>query len=57
MFSSRTAKEFARVLIVMRLLMAIVLAFAVLSWDIGKNDGKGTRALHASLNDLAAHLP
>ena len=43
----------------MRPLMVIVMAFAVLSWDIGKNHGKGTRALHASLNDLAriARLP
>lgn len=43
----------------MRMVVIMILAFAFLSWDIGKNRGQFTHALHASLDHLfrAAHLP
>ena len=37
----------------MRMVVVMILAFAFLSWDIGKNHGRYTYALHASLNDMA----
>jgi hypothetical protein len=41
-----------RVLIVMRLTMVMILAFAFLSWDLGKNRGRLTNSLQASLSGL-----
>ena len=43
----------------MRLTMVMVVAFVFISWDLGKNRGRCTHALHASINDLVrlAHLP
>jgi hypothetical protein len=40
------------VLIIMRLTMVMILAFVFLSWDIGKNSGRLTNSLQASLSDL-----
>ena len=37
----------------MRAVAIIILAFAFLSWDMGRNHGRFTYALHASLNDMA----
>jgi hypothetical protein len=47
------------VLIIMRMVAVMILAFAFLSWDIGENHGRCTHALHSSINDLVrvAHLP
>jgi hypothetical protein len=40
------------VLIVMRLTMIMILAFVFLSWDLGRNGGRFTHTLQASLSGL-----
>ncbi len=51
-FNFTNRLRIGRVLIVMRLTMVMILAFAFLSWDIGKNRGRLTNTLQASLSGL-----
>ena len=39
----------------MRFALAAVAAFALLAWDIGRNNGHYTRQLHDSLDDITSH--
>ncbi len=45
-----------RILIVMRLTLAAIVAFSFLAWDIGRNHGYYTRHLNAHFDDLGRQI-